>query len=61
MLEVVSFTAVAIALYVVSDKIVNVVETRRGARLANRSIVFFAIILSLALISFTILEHVLGG
>ena len=61
MLEIVAFTAVAIALYLVSDRILDAIEVRRGERLTNRSVVFFAILVSLALISFTILERVLGG
>ena len=61
MLEIVAFTAVAVALYLVSDRILDAIEVRRGERLANRSVVFFAILVSLALISFTILERVLGG
>ncbi len=61
MLEITAFTAVAIALYLVSDRILDAIEVRRGERLANRSIVFFAILVTLALVSFTILDRVLGG
>jgi hypothetical protein len=59
--EVVTFTAVAVVLYLAAIKALDVIEVRRGARLANRNIIFFVILLSMALISFTILERVLGG
>lgn len=60
-MEIVAFTLVAIALYLVSDRILDAVEVRRGARLQHRGIVFFGILVTLALISFTILERVLSG
>ena len=61
MWEIVAFTGVAVVLYLVSDRILEAIEVRRGERLAHRSVVFFAILVTLALISFSILEHVLGG
>jgi len=61
MWEIVAFTGAAVALYLVSDRILEAIEVRRGERLAHRSVVFFAILVTLALISFSILEQVLGG
>ena len=61
MWEIVAFTGTAVALYLVSDRILEAIEIRRGERLKHRSVVFFAILVTLALISFSILEHVLGG
>jgi len=50
--EIVYFTLVAIGLYLISDRLLDWIERRRGARFANRSIVFFGIILTLALVTF---------
>jgi hypothetical protein len=61
MLQVVAFTVVAIVLYLVADKFLDMIEVRRGQRLEHRSLIFFAILVSLAMVSFNILERVLGG
>jgi len=55
--EIVYFTLVGIGLYFLSDWILDRIETVRGRRLENRSLVFFVIILVLALISFQIIGH----
>jgi hypothetical protein len=44
-------------LYVVSDWILNRIEIRRGARFENRSLVFFLIILVLALVLFNLIQQ----
>ncbi|MCC7411844.1 MAG: hypothetical protein IT495_09435 [Gammaproteobacteria bacterium] len=59
-MEIVWFTATAVILYVVSDWLLQRLELRAGRRFAQRSLVFFAILLVLALVSFTILRRVLG-
>ncbi|MBW7836463.1 MAG: hypothetical protein H3C28_07495 [Sphingomonadales bacterium] len=51
------FTAVAVILYVMADWILNRIEVYRGARLKGRSLVFFVILLGLALAAFAILRH----
>ena len=58
-MEMVYFTLVAIALYVISDWIVDMIERRRGERLENRSLVFFVIILVLAVASFSAIEYLM--
>jgi hypothetical protein len=55
-MEMILFTVVAIGLYLVSDYILNLIEIRRGERLPNRSVVFFVIFLSLALVSFGLIR-----
>ena len=55
--EIVYFTLVAIGLYFASDWILDRIETRRGRRLENRSIIFFVIILVLALVSFQLISY----
>lgn len=59
-MELVYFTLVAVALYVVSDRIVNLIERRRGERLEHRSLVFFAIIFVLSVLSFNVIQRFAG-
>jgi hypothetical protein len=58
-MEILVFTLNAIVVYFLADWIVRMIETRRGAALKQRQIVFFAVILVLALISFRLLRIVL--
>ena len=51
------YTIAGIALYLGSDWILNRIEISRGERLKYRSIVFFVIILVLAVVTFRIIEH----
>jgi uncharacterized membrane protein len=53
--EIIYFTLVAIGLYFMADWVLDRIETARGARLKNRSVIFFAIILALALASFQLI------
>ena len=59
-MEIVVFTIVAGVLYLLSDWIVNRIEIRRGSRMENRSLVFFGIILVLALVTFQVMEAIQG-
>lgn len=56
-MEIVYFTIVAVALYVAADWILDRVEQWRGQRLRYRSILFFFILATLALASFTLLQR----
>ena len=56
-MEMLYYTIAAIFLYVLSDWILNRIETRRGERFRNRSLVFFVIILVLALIVFNLIQQ----
>jgi len=60
-MEIVLFTVVAAALYFISDTVLKAVEYRRGAALPHRSLIFFALILGLALISFEVINRLLPG
>ncbi len=51
------YTVAAIALYLLSDWILNQIEIKRGKRLEHRSLIFFAIIMVLALSSFSLIER----
>ena len=50
------YTLAGIVLYLVSDWIVNRIEAAYGERLEYRSLLFFGIILTLALVSFKAIE-----
>jgi hypothetical protein len=56
-MEFVYYTIAGIVLYLGSDWILNRIEISRGKRFEHRSIVFFVIILLLAVVSFRIIEH----
>jgi hypothetical protein len=60
-METVYFTLAAIALYFVSDRILERIEIARGARLEHRSLVFFGILLGLALVSFALIRGLTGA
>ena len=59
MMEIVLFTLNAIVIYLVADWLVRLIETKRGEVLKQRQLVFFAIFLSLALITFNLLQTIL--
>ena len=59
-MEIVYFTAAAIILYVGADWILNRIETAAGKRLSQRSLIFFAIILTLALTNFALIRAYTG-
>ena len=55
-MEMITFTLVAIALYVVSDRLLNMLEQYLGRRLPQRSLIFFAILLVLSLTAFSLIR-----
>lgn len=60
-MEVVWFTIVAVVLYFVADFAVQRIEAALGRRLEYRTLIFFAILLVLALGSFALIRRFLGG
>lgn len=58
-MEMLYYTVAAVALYAVSDWILNRIEAARGVRFANRTVVFFAIILTLSVFSFQAIQYFL--
>ena len=60
-MSIVCFTLVAIILYIVADWLLERVEIAAGRRLKNRSLIFFAILLTLALSSFSLIQYYTGG
>ena len=55
-MEIVYFTLVATGLYFFSDWLIDRIEKARGERMANRNIIFFVIILALALLTFKVID-----
>lgn len=58
-MEFVVFTINAIAIYLLADWLLTLLEKRRGKVLAQRQALFFFIFLSLALLSFSVIQAVL--
>jgi len=59
-MQYVYFTLAAIFLYLASDMILGKIEAKRGKPLPNRSVIFFAIILVLAVVSFKVIEFIMA-
>ena len=59
-MSIVYFTLVAIILYLAADWILNRIEVAAGKRLEYRSIIFFALLLTLALTTFTLIQIYTG-
>lgn len=55
-MDAVYFTLVAILLYLVADRALRAIESAAGRTLEYRSLVFFAILLLLALGTFTLIR-----
>ena len=60
-MSVVYFTIVAIILYFAADWLLERVEIAAGRRLEHRSLIFFVILLTLALSSFSLIQHFIGS
>ena len=60
MVEVVLFTLVGIALYIISSQVLVFLEKLHGNPLPQRNIVFFVVILALSLPSFSLLRSLMG-
>jgi len=60
-MEILLFTLNAIIIYLLADWIIRALEKRKGQVLKNRQIVFFAVFLALALVSFNLLPMLLAS
>jgi predicted PurR-regulated permease PerM len=60
-MDIVYFTIIAIGIYFAADRLLDFIERKRGARFENRQVAFFAIILSLALLTFWLVRVLQGG
>jgi len=59
-MDIVYFTVIAIGVYFAADWLLDWSERRRGERFENRQVVFFAIILPLALAAFWLMRLLSG-
>ena len=59
-MEILYFTVAAMFLYVVADWILKRMETAAGKRFEYRSLIFFAILLTMAVTSFAIVRNLTG-
>ncbi|MBF0184766.1 MAG: hypothetical protein HQM06_10315 [Magnetococcales bacterium] len=55
-MEMIYYTAAGILLYFISDWLLERLEQARGSRFAQRSVVFFLIILGLSMASFHLIQ-----
>jgi hypothetical protein len=55
--EIVWLTLTGIVLYVLADRILDAMERRAGRRFEQRSMIFFGLILVLALIAFALIRN----
>ena len=60
-MDIVYFTLIAVGLYFGADALLDWIERKRGARFENRQVVFFAIILLLALATFWLMRELSGS
>lgn len=60
-MEMVYYTVVAVILYFVSDWLLNRIEHRAGRRFEHRTLYFFGILVTLALLSFAAIRQVTSG
>jgi hypothetical protein len=58
-MEILVFTLNAIVVYLLADWIIRLIEQQRGEVLKNRQLIFFAVFLPLALITFNVLQRIL--
>lgn len=58
-LEAVLYTVTGIVLYLVADRLVLLVERRAGRVLEYRTLLFFVLLLALALVTFAAIRHFL--
>ena len=54
------YTITAVLLYLISDWILNKIETYYGKRFEYRSVIFFVIIMVLAVGSFEVIDRIVG-
>jgi len=59
-MEILYFALVALTLYAVSDWILQRLELARGERFEQRSLIFFGLLLGLAIPSFALIRYIAG-
>jgi hypothetical protein len=59
--QILLFTVLAVVLYLVSDRALNALEARAGRRFEYRSLIFFVILLALAVLAFSAVQRLAPG
>lgn len=59
-MEIIYFTLAAILLYLAADWILRRIEAAAGKRLEYRSLIFFVILMTMAVTSFTLIRTLTG-
>ena len=60
-MDIVYFTVTAAILYIAADRILALLERRAGRRFPQRSLIFFGLILVLALVVFPLMRRLTGA
>jgi hypothetical protein len=60
-MEMLLFTVVAVVLYIVADRALDALERRSGRRFEHRTLIFFAILLGLAMTAFALIRSLAPG
>ena len=60
-MEIVLFTGVGMALYLVTSQLLNMLERMHGDPLPQRNIIFFVIIIALSLPTFSVMRSLTGA
>ena len=59
-MDLVYFIITAAVLYLAADRLLDALERRAGRRFEQRSLVFFALLLAMALVAFALIRQFLG-
>jgi DMSO/TMAO reductase YedYZ heme-binding membrane subunit len=58
-MEAVYYTITGVVLYLLADRILRVIEARAGRIFEHRTLIFFVLLLSMALVSFAVIRRLL--
>ena len=60
-MEAVLYTITGVVLYLAADSILKALERRAGRVFEYRTLVFFGLLLTLALVTFALIRRLMGG
>jgi NhaP-type Na+/H+ or K+/H+ antiporter len=60
-MQMILFTVLGIGLYLLADRLLDGIEARAGRRFEYRSLIFFALLLALAVVSFAVVRRFVPG
>jgi hypothetical protein len=56
-IEAVYYTVTGVVLYLLADRILRVIEARAGRIIEHRTLVFFVLLLAMALVTFAVIRR----